>query len=356
MADAAPSATRTPADFLKGIKGRPVIVKLNSGVEYRGARSLLRTVVALWRCAPLPPAGRCLAGKLAWRASCQRVVCAAAARAGLAACNANSRGRPRVACVRTLSRACVGADAACAGAGTLACLDGYMNIAMEQTEARLRRRTHTARAQRRCNPRVHVAFTRASLTHLHLHPRAQEYSNGVLKNKYGDAFIRGNNGTTHWPRTHAQHTPARVLALLCSLCAADACWRALPPRSCALRSAVHQHGARHVSGWQRAAEGRAATAKRERRGRDAAAPAREPNLSARARTGRGARGVAAAPSLRACGAAADGSLTRRARGSGDGAATLAGAARAAAGTNNRVLPGGETQQQQQQRNKHARRW
>jgi hypothetical protein len=38
MADAAPSATRTPADFLKGIKGRPVIVKLNSGVEYRGAR------------------------------------------------------------------------------------------------------------------------------------------------------------------------------------------------------------------------------------------------------------------------------------------------------------------------------
>ncbi|CEG00267.1 Ribonucleoprotein LSM domain,eukaryotic/archaea-type [Ostreococcus tauri] len=38
--------------------------------------------------------------------------------------------------------------------GVLACLDGYMNIAMEQTE---------------------------------------EYVNGQLKNKYGDAFIRGNN-------------------------------------------------------------------------------------------------------------------------------------------------------------------
>ncbi|GER40862.1 U6 snRNA-associated Sm-like protein LSm6, partial [Striga asiatica] len=38
--------------------------------------------------------------------------------------------------------------------GILACLDGYMNIAMEQTE---------------------------------------EYVNGQLKNKYGDAFIRGNN-------------------------------------------------------------------------------------------------------------------------------------------------------------------
>ncbi|RZS03917.1 hypothetical protein BHM03_00034168 [Ensete ventricosum] len=64
---------KTPTDFLKLIRGRPVVVKLNSGVDYRGI---------------------------------------------------------------------------------LACLDGYMNIAMEQTE---------------------------------------EYVNGQLKNKYGDAFIRGNN-------------------------------------------------------------------------------------------------------------------------------------------------------------------
>lgn len=39
--------------------------------------------------------------------------------------------------------------------GILSCLDGYMNIALEQTE---------------------------------------EWVNGQLKNKYGDAFIRGNNG------------------------------------------------------------------------------------------------------------------------------------------------------------------
>lgn len=39
--------------------------------------------------------------------------------------------------------------------GILAVVDGYMNIAMEQTE---------------------------------------EYVNNQLKNKYGDAFIRGNNG------------------------------------------------------------------------------------------------------------------------------------------------------------------
>lgn len=63
----------TPAAFLQMLLGRPVVVKLNSGVDYRGV---------------------------------------------------------------------------------LSCLDGYMNIALEQTE---------------------------------------EYVNGQLKNKYGDAFIRGNN-------------------------------------------------------------------------------------------------------------------------------------------------------------------
>ncbi|KAK8964675.1 hypothetical protein KSP40_PGU018461 [Platanthera guangdongensis] len=74
---------KTPADFLKSIRGRPVVVKLNSGVDYRGT----------------------ITNKHYFE-------------------------------------------------GILACLDGYMNIAMEQTE---------------------------------------EYVNGQLKNKYGDAFIRGNN-------------------------------------------------------------------------------------------------------------------------------------------------------------------
>lgn len=64
---------KTPSDFLKSVLGRPVIVKLNSGVSYRGV---------------------------------------------------------------------------------LACLDGYMNVALEQTE---------------------------------------EYVDGQLKAKYGDAFLRGNN-------------------------------------------------------------------------------------------------------------------------------------------------------------------
>jgi small nuclear ribonucleoprotein (snRNP)-like protein len=39
--------------------------------------------------------------------------------------------------------------------GVLSCLDGFMNIALEQTE---------------------------------------EHVNGIVTNRYGDAFIRGNNG------------------------------------------------------------------------------------------------------------------------------------------------------------------
>ena len=32
---------KTPSDFLQSIKGKPVLVKLNSGVDYRGACSTL---------------------------------------------------------------------------------------------------------------------------------------------------------------------------------------------------------------------------------------------------------------------------------------------------------------------------
>ncbi|KAJ4968775.1 hypothetical protein NE237_015476 [Protea cynaroides] len=35
------TSTKTPADFLKSIRGRPVVVKLNSGVDYRGILACL---------------------------------------------------------------------------------------------------------------------------------------------------------------------------------------------------------------------------------------------------------------------------------------------------------------------------
>ncbi|MEQ2236684.1 U4/U6-U5 snRNP complex subunit lsm6 [Ilyodon furcidens] len=95
---------QTPSDFLKQIIGRPVVVKLNSGVDYRGtAAAMLKSNGILMS-------------------------------------------------ITNVIR--ITADV-CQCAGVLACLDGYMNIAIEQTE---------------------------------------EYVNGQLKNKYGDAFLRGNNG------------------------------------------------------------------------------------------------------------------------------------------------------------------
>ena len=72
-------------------------------------------------------------------------------------------------------------------AGVLACLDGYMNIAMEQTE---------------------------------------EYVNGQLKAKYGDTFIRGNNGAL-------VPSPSIMLSVLTERC----CPACVP----CLRSALHQH-------------------------------------------------------------------------------------------------------------------
>lgn len=36
VGEKASGTTKTPADFLKSIRGKPVVVKLNSGVDYRG--------------------------------------------------------------------------------------------------------------------------------------------------------------------------------------------------------------------------------------------------------------------------------------------------------------------------------
>jgi U6 snRNA-associated Sm-like protein LSm6 len=93
---AAPAVeTGSPSDFLKQVVGQQVVVRLNSGVDYRG------------------------------------------------------KGFLPVFCRAYLL------TAVCGSIGVLSCLDGYMNIALEQTE---------------------------------------EYVNGVLTNTYGDAFVRGNNG------------------------------------------------------------------------------------------------------------------------------------------------------------------
>lgn len=116
---------QTPSDFLKQIIGRPVVVKLNSGVDYRGKKicSFYFTSLAalLVDALSLLLSGHHTVGHLT------EVILV---NVWYFILNVFSLG-------------------------VLACLDGYMNIAVEQTE---------------------------------------EYVNGQLKNKYGDAFLRGNNG------------------------------------------------------------------------------------------------------------------------------------------------------------------
>jgi U6 snRNA-associated Sm-like protein LSm6 len=91
-AQSVPSTSGSPTDFLKGVVGKRVVVRLVSGVDYRGMSYYL----------------------------------------------------------------CVHHDDPLKGpAGVLTCLDGFMNIALEQTE---------------------------------------EHVKGKITNRYGDTFIRGNNG------------------------------------------------------------------------------------------------------------------------------------------------------------------
>lgn len=86
--DMSASDGKSPADFLKAIKGKTVLVKLNSGVDYRGARATTPTRMFRF---------------------------------------------DSMACVERLTTT---ASFSFDDAGVLACLDGYMNIAMEQTEVR----------------------------------------------------------------------------------------------------------------------------------------------------------------------------------------------------------------------------
>ena len=53
-AGAGGGAVKTPSDFLKSIRGRPVVVKLNSGVDYRGIALSLAVSRAFLHSAPKP--------------------------------------------------------------------------------------------------------------------------------------------------------------------------------------------------------------------------------------------------------------------------------------------------------------
>ena len=94
---APPKYIGSPTDFLKGVVGNRVIVRLTSDVDYQGPKAFGILTSCLFL--TISPKQKFL--------------------------------------------------------GILSCLDGFMNIALEQTE---------------------------------------EYVNGAVTNRYGDAFVRGNNG------------------------------------------------------------------------------------------------------------------------------------------------------------------
>ena len=88
----------------------------------------------------------------------------------------------------------------CSGARALACLPCmHSSLLLLSTPSGLRWRLRQARQAPKGAMAYgrHAAQQRATLADLPrrcAHRPAQEYVNGQLKNKYGDAFIRGNNG------------------------------------------------------------------------------------------------------------------------------------------------------------------
>ena len=122
MSDDNAAAARTPADFLKSIKGKPVVVKLNSGVDYRG------TAAGAYRLFVYQAEHMC------------HVIC---------------------------------------------------------RDSRLLRWLHEHRdgANRGNKLQTYDTISRSDVASIEC--MLQEYVQGQLKNRYGDAFILGNNGTQH---------------------------------------------------------------------------------------------------------------------------------------------------------------
>jgi hypothetical protein len=138
-------------------------------------------------------------------------------------------------------------------AGILASLDGYMNIALEQTEVSGGARHRVPAAASRCcccqrnsTPHRTVALRRETPLQQRADRAAtalllQEYVNGQLKNKYGDAFIRGNNG-------ECSREEAGSRALACALRAGAETVGAAAPQ-CGARRARAPPAAAHAAAW-----------------------------------------------------------------------------------------------------------
>jgi len=151
-------AKKSPSDYLKSLVGRPVVVRLTSGVDYRGEFSTFLYLLLISAvhgaqsyarskhlpAAPPPLCDFCLAAP---GALCETYLF-------LAAACARARARAHVPVPPLHSIPLHHAHATLPHhpylTGILICLDGFMNVALEQTE---------------------------------------EWTSGVLSAKFGDAFL-----------------------------------------------------------------------------------------------------------------------------------------------------------------------
>ena len=160
MADTAePSSSgsiKTPGEFLQAIKGKPVIVKLNSGVDYKGM-----CVIAVGE----SPRARWSEEQYWSRYNLVR-----------------RHGRRCHAPHSLFQRNCTDRYKHCTSP--------YRNVGMLRWLYEHRNGTNRGTSLLLSLLSLCIKNVRAhSPTHVHI----QEYVDGQLKNKYGDCFIRGNN-------------------------------------------------------------------------------------------------------------------------------------------------------------------
>jgi len=174
------TSSKTPADFLKSIRGKRVVVKLNSGVDYRGTKRFANNKDFTQR-----------ARKMRLSSSYSYIK--------------KDRSFVRVVCA-CVTHACVFSCLSCMDADTTALIFFYHDRYFSVLRWIHEHCDGTHRGTRVVNGLVESLtkllfvclkrerkYRNSPSLPLSFKTIKQEYVNGQLKNKYGDAFIRGNN-------------------------------------------------------------------------------------------------------------------------------------------------------------------
>ena len=215
------SDAKTPADFLKSIKGQKVLVKLNSGVDYRGIMSSLDGYMNI-AMEQTEVRGRDDPRTAQRKRAIWVVTATRARRRSLrVACHAAKRSDARIRSPpATRPRAIASSALRSRSKGTLVLLflffrksaasrarffaDGRLDddalhvfacdrLDRRSTEGRLLFFSCCSDASTLLPVWVPALVRTRNRRRSAKQKKKQEYVNGQLKNKYGDAFVRGNN-------------------------------------------------------------------------------------------------------------------------------------------------------------------